>query len=375
MKKLNRFFPGFLFSISSFLPALIFSAILMVVLQSCGPETDDVDDTSLVTGDCEYTGIQINLEHETLQIPTGGQASMEVQVIAISNCNEYVREIVIGMNLEGTDPELEIDGCLDNDCGSNTGACDITINVDEGTMPGTYNGKINASAYADEALDISISGEATFEVVVFSIPDFTIVAPNSIGLVQDNQITTAINVNRSIGHTTDINLILDEEYIPPHITYNFDPNPVPPGVESSQLTLWAGANSVPNTFNLQVTGSDGEIEKDDIFTVFLIAPFYLTLSQESIEIAQGQTGTLEVFMNRIGGYNFVPINLTSQSDIIGVGDDFVEVTFDPNPSESASSIATLSVGSAVIPGSYPVTFKGTVNALNKYITFNLTVTE
>ena len=98
--------------------------------------------------------------------------------------------------------------------------------------------------------------------------------------------------------------------------------------------------------------------------------FTIATSQVSVSVLQGTTGSLTVATTVSGGFNS-PIALTASGLPTGVTASF-------NPASiaapgSGSSTLTISVGSAVAPGTYPITVTGTGGALSHSTTLALTI--
>ena len=174
---------------------------------------------------------------------------------------------------------------------------------------------------------------------------------------------------RIMGHDLEINFTLLD--LPAKVDYMFDPNPVPGDESTSELTISAEYDATPGTYELQARANDGNIEKGKFITFYVIEPFFLTYSQDSIEINQGGQGTLSVFMNRMGNYS-PDIYLTVSGDIIGQG---IEIDLNPNPATGMTSYATINVGDGVATGNYIVTITGTVELLEKSTELEIIVVE
>jgi hypothetical protein len=368
MKKSTSTTPLRSFTLLSMIVTIIFAITLLLQWMSCGGE----EDTSLVTGNCEFSRIDLTLDQNSITLGKGEQQDIEVLAVVSCNCEDYLNYIEFYKVPDADYSNVNFDWAGSFDGSDNRATGYITITVSGTAPPGTYSVEIEVEATGGTESEDIITGYTTLEVIVSS-GDFTVDVPQFFGVAQGSSTEVTASVARTNGHTADIDLSVNN--LPSNITYTFSPNPVTLDDNSSQLIISAGVNAIPNdNYLLEVIGNDGNMIKHDIFHFSVFEPFFLTLSTDTIDIQQGQSALVNVYMNRSGGYSY-SIDLSAQGDIVGQGDGFVEITFDPNPVESISSTATIIAGNTIEPGSYPVTFKGTVDETNKYVTLNLVVSE
>jgi len=114
-----------------------------------------------------------------------------------------------------------------------------------------------------------------------------------------------------------------------------------------------------------------------MFTLKIEEPFWISLTPDSISIAQGQSNTVSVRTERRTGMFDDPVYLTVEDGVIGQDSTMVDTTFSMNPMipGNQTSILTLTVGSAVPPGTYPLIVKGTAGIIVNNAELQLTVTE
>ena len=249
--------------------------------------------------------------------------------------------------------------------------CSLRINVPSGTQAGNYPIELLGTATLSDGRT-SVDTK-TLSIQIPSSPDFTL-SPFSgnIGVAQGFANPVTVNISRTNGHAENIDLTL--EFLPSNTNYTYDPNPVPGNENSSILTISANLNAVPGDYNLRIRGSDGSNEKIASLTLFIVEPYFISLTPDTISITQGQQGTIQLGLNRIGIFT-ESVDLTTEGAIVGQDSVHIDTSFDPNPATGNSSTLTLTVGHAVTPGAYQLIVKGTAeNTLVKYTDLQLTVT-
>ena len=352
--------------------SLMLTSLLFLVLSvstfhfsGCAPETD-----TKLGHRCKVTDFQVTPDPDHFSIAPGSSEMIEIIAEIMSECYDIAKWFKV--EITGNNPAgITLTGFnsvpMDADYGFRTG----DISVPQGTPAGSYQIEILTTATLED--DRTAVDTKTLFVDVTATPDFSLSLPESFGVAQTKSITVTANISRTGDHSENINLTIDN--FPANATYSFDPNPVQGGVNSSLLTVSADFSAIPDEYSLLAKGNDGTLERHDLFTLFLIEPFHLSFLQSTISIVQGQSGSLDIYMNRMGGYPD-SIDLVAEGGIIGQGANFVEVTIDPNPSyNSISSTVTLLVGNSVTAGTYDITFKGTVGQLEKSVILHLTVIE
>jgi hypothetical protein len=169
--------------------------------------------------------------------------------------------------------------------------------------------------------------------------------------------TTTVSITR-LGHqATTVGLYVTG--LPAGVTDSFDPASWPVGA-STVLTLTVRATAVPGSYNLQVNAYDPEQEGDVSAPLTLTvavppAPGYtLSLSASALSIAQGaSTPTTTVNLIRHSYTGPVSLYVNSYDDHVWYAlPPGVTAAFSHNPATGDSSVLTLSVDAATVPGVY-----------------------
>jgi len=213
---------------------------------------------------------------------------------------------------------------------------------------------------------------------VTSSADFRLaMVPPTIGVIQGRSFSITASIERLGGHSDEITMTLDN--LPQRLSYVYEPNPIPGGQNSSQLTITAEPNAIPgDDYSIRAMSTDGTVERFVNFPLYVIEPFTLSVEPSAISISQGQSATVDVTVEpKVGGFNDWVV-LTTESDIIGEGTNLVDTIFNPNPLPPVdlhTSELTLTVGESVPPGTYPITINGLGGNVPKTTELQLTVTE
>ena len=179
--------------------------------------------------------------------------------------------------------------------------------------------------------------------------------------------TTTVNVNR-VNFTGDVTLSVGN--LPAGVTAAFAPNPATQN--TSVLTLTVGAGVTPGVYNLTVngTGTPGNQSTPLTLTVTAAAPtpaYTLSLTSAALTIPQGSNApTTTVNVNRTNFTGDVTLSVTG----LPTG---VTAAFAPNPATLGTSVLTLTVGAATVPGVYNLTVNGAASIGNQQTPLTLTV--
>jgi len=137
------------------------------------------------------------------------------------------------------------------------------------------------------------------------------------------------------------------------VSTNFD---VPSGIETGASSLFVIANGIPSAA-AAVTISGGT------------SGFSLSANPTAVTVAQGASGTSTITSTTTGGFNS-PVTLSATGQPTGV-----TVTFNPTSiTGTGTSTMTMAVASTTVPGTYPITVKGTSGTTTETTTVTLTVT-
>src|SRR5436190_1255071 len=196
--------------------------------------------------------------------------------------------------------------------------------------------------------------------------DYTLsLAPAALTIVQGATGNTTVTITRT-NFTDAVTLSLGGA--PTGVTGSF--NPAAPTGTSATLTVSVGATVVPGVYNLTVNGSGSPGNRSTPLTLTVsAAPDYsLSLAPAALTIAQGATGTTTVTITRTNFTGAVTLSL-------GNAPTGVTGSFNPAAPTGTSSTLTVSVGAAVLSGTYNLTVAGTGAPGNRSTPLTLTVSE
>src|SRR5437762_1596387 len=196
--------------------------------------------------------------------------------------------------------------------------------------------------------------------------DYTLsLAPAALTIVQGATGNTTVAITRA-SFTDAVTLSLGGA--PTGLTGAFDP--AAPTRNTSTLTVSVGAAVAPGVYNLTVdgTGAPGNRSTPLALTVSAAPDYTLSLAPAALTIAQGATGTTTLTITRTNFTGAVTLSL-------GNAPTGVTGSFNPAAPTGTSSTLTVSVGAAVLPGTYNLTVAGTGTAGNPSTPLTLTASE
>ena len=192
------------------------------------------------------------------------------------------------------------------------------------------------------------------------------VAPTSVTVNQGATAVLAATVIGSAGFTGAVSLTV----IAPSGVSGAASNIQTSGtVTTATIAIVVGAATAPGTHSVTVrANAPGVAEATTTFTVNVTQPpsYTLTLSETTLTIARGaSTPTTTVNIARINFTGGVSFSLQQPEDpALPAG---ITAAFNPNPSLGGSSLLTITVGSAVPTGTYPLVVRGAAAVLTPRI--------
>ncbi|MGD0548675.1 MAG: cellulose binding domain-containing protein [Terracidiphilus sp.] len=240
------------------------------------------------------------------------------------------------------------------------GSCTLTVAVPSTTAVGAYSLTVTGTSG-------SLSNSVVLSVAVTLATGYTLGAsPASLTIPQCGSGFTTLTVVPIGGFTGSVTLTTSG--LPAGVSVGFSPNPT---ITTSVLTFNVACTAVPGTYPVTITGLSGSLSRSTTITLiitlktgFTIAPSAATLS-----VAQGASGIDTISVTDQGGFTG-SVNLAVTSTL----PSGVTAAFGTNPT-TGSSVLTLTVGKAVVAGSYPITITGTSGTLTPAATtITLTVT-
>jgi len=340
---------------------------MILLILSC---KDKNEESSPTNPSCTISDVSIVPGINPVTITPGEDIMIDVEVSINSNCHDFLTNFVLGPGSDKINNNSPyITGCENNNCLNNTGNCSILLIVPLSVDTGTHLIEIKADVYGGTDVVQHATNIANLEVIVNQIGSFILEIQNEVKVSQGWVTSVSSFINRSGSHTGDISLSL--EGLPDLTTYYFEPNPLPGDFDTSELVINAEYNALPGEYLVTAFGSDGQVNSSDTLTLFVVEPFSLSLSQDSITIQQGMYGALIVHLSRVEGYS-IPIDLSAEGNIVGQG---INASFNPDPVEGIISELTIYADSLLPTGSYPLSITGSVNQLEKNATLYVLVEE
>ena len=240
-----------------------------------------------------------------------------------------------------------------------SGPVPVTINTWSSTPPGTYSVTFQATSYNSVAYAPPVTLTVT--------GDFTLTTSAGAMAVMAGATNPAISVTTTAtsGSWAPINLSVTG--LPPGITATFATNPLQ-GSGTTLLALTAGASVPPGSYAATVTGISGQVTHSQPLTV-VVGSYAVSASPTSFAGPPGGTATSTVVLSTVNGYNgtvtFAATGLPSGAT----------AAFSPASRSSAGNATmTVTVGSAVAPGSYPIAILGSSAGLQQSAPATLIVT-
>ena len=153
---------------------------------------------------------------------------------------------------------------------------------------------------------------------------------------------------------------------PTGVTASFSPAS---STTSSVVTLSVASSVAAGSYPITITGTSGSLTASTSITLTVgsTGSFTLKPSASTLSVAPGATGTDTITVTDISPFSG---SVTFAASGAPTG---VTASFSPT-SSATSSVLTLSVGSSVAAGSYPITITGTSGSLTATTSITLTVT-
>ena len=237
----------------------------------------------------------------------------------------------------------------------------LTVSVDASASEGSHPVRINASA--------GTQNKATdFLLIIGEVPDFSLRSEvTNCTLAVGQQTSMVLHVDRSGGHDEEVELTNTDA--PAGVTLSFEANPTT--AEAAILLVDVDPSTVAGNYTLTI---DGASEETRSVTVPLsvnpttMPDFALAVDDASLDIAAGASGTVNVSVQRVGGF-------ADDAALVCNAAAEIQCTFAPAsvPSTTASSVLTVAVDTAAVSGTYPVLVEGSAGTQSKMAAFLVVV--
>jgi len=237
----------------------------------------------------------------------------------------------------------------------------LTVTVDASASEGHHPVRIHAEAGTQrKATD--------FLLIIGEVPDFSLRSEvTNCTLAVGQQTSMVVHVDRSGGHDEDI--ALSNTDAPAGVTLSFEANPT--AADAAVLSVDVDSSTVAGDYTLTI---DGAAEETRSVTVPLtvnpttMPDFALSVDDASVDVAAGASGTVNVAVQRVGGF-------ADDAALVCNAAAEIQCTFAPAsvPSSTASSVLTVAVDAAAASGTYPVLVEGTAGTQAKMAAFLVVV--
>ena len=165
-----------------------------------------------------------------------------------------------------------------------------------------------------------------------------------------------VTLTRSGGFSGPVTLTISGS--PTGVSATMDPAVLSGNTAESRIDLTASASAALGTSTVTITGTSGARQASATFALSVVtAPDYTVAVPASVSVAVGATSDVTVDINRsnfTGGVTLALVN--PPAGITG--------TFSPVPSTTNSAVLSLSVGSNVAPGIYPLSIRATAGGFS-----------
>ena len=245
----------------------------------------------------------------------------------------------------------------------------LTIFTNSTVIPGSYTISTNST--------VTLSGRplqhSTSLAVTVPKPDFSISSvPSTINFPPNSSISSNITVSLLSLNKFYGNVSLSLKLSGAGITAQISPNQVQLaqyGSKGSVLTI-TDANAAPGSYAINVTGISGSIVHFIIVNVN-VQDFGITSNPSSLTVATSSSGSSQILVNGIGGFNG---NVTLSLTVSSPG---LTTTLYPtlvNVAYGTQSTLTVTIGASTPANSYTVTITGSGTVAGKTVTRATTVT-
>jgi len=248
----------------------------------------------------------------------------------------------------------------------NTDSVDLTIDLDSSVSDGEYPILVNGTAGTQMKatsllLTVDSGAPAVGSYTLRSeVTNFT--------LNQEQNGSVILYIDRLNGHAAPVDLTAPGA--PADVTISFEPNPS--SVDSAIVSIEVGASAAVSDYTITVDGDDSAGTDSTTFPITVnsvdLEDFALSVTALSVDVTAGSTGTVDVLVDRTGGFSDeVALNCDAE---VGITCAFAT---DPVPVASAETSLTLSVDAAMASGTYPVLIDGSGGTQSKMTALHVVV--
>lgn len=215
----------------------------------------------------------------------------------------------------------------------------------------------------------TFTASTTIALTVNAVASFSLAASApSVSVTQGaSNNTESIAITPLNGFNSSVTLTASG--LPSGVTASFSPNPTTSS--ASVLTLTASNSAATGQATVTITGTSGTLTETATLTLTVNAApsFSLSAAASAVTMSQGESGIDTITVTPANGFTG-SVSFTASGLPNGA-----TANFSPNPSNTGSSILTLTAGNSASTGQAAVTITGTSGTLTETTTLTLTVNQ
>ncbi len=228
-----------------------------------------------------------------------------------------------------------------------TSTSQMNVVVDASVPPGSHTITVRGNGP-------NVGEQTTTVALTVTAGSFTIAAaPNALSVEAGATGTSTVTLTRTGGYSQAV--AMTATGVPAGVQATFNPASVTG--TTSTLSLVVGAGVTPGAYPITVRANGLHVaEQTTTVTLTVTAPppagtFTIAAAPTAVSVEQGQQGTSTVTLTRLNGYS-AAVAMTATGAPAGV-----TTAFNPASVTGTTSTLTMTVGSAVAAGAYPITVR------------------
>lgn len=293
----------------------------------------------------------LSLNNDNVTINAGEQVELVVNISAINGFNQTV-------NLS---TQSSLTASLANNSITGSGATRLLVSTSRDTQPGNYPVTVIAR---------SNGVEKRVSVVVFvnAASDFSLVVnPSSLTASQGQTLNFDISLNATNNFTDAVNLVVTASN--PNISTSLNSSLIRAGL-TSRVTLNVGANTPFGTYDINIIGSSGQVQRSARVSLIVKSPgdFNIAISPATQSVMAGSTANFALNATAMGGFTE---NITLSATAV----ENITISFTNNtiPANGNTNIAVRTTSNTEAKD-YLLRVSASGGGITKTATFTLTVT-
>ncbi|MBL8195634.1 MAG: hypothetical protein JNM06_17720, partial [Blastocatellia bacterium] len=293
----------------------------------------------------------LSINNDAVTINAGEQIELVVNISAINGFNQPVN-LTTQSNLTTSLANSSITG---------SGATRLLVSTSRDTQAGSYPVTIIARSNGVEK-------RVSTTVFVNAASDFSLVVnPSSLTASQGQTLSFDISLNATNNFTDAVNLVVTASN--PNITTSINSNVIRAGL-TSRVTLNVGANTPFGTYDINILGSTGQIQRSARVSLIVKSPgdFNISLLPTTQSVMAGSTANFSLSATAMGGF-------TGNISLSATSVENITISFTNNiiPANGTTSI-TVRTNTNTEVKDYLLRVSASGGGITKTATFTLTVT-